>query len=85
MVHGDNSGLILPPRVANVQVSGRRGGGGRGREGGEGGGEEGRRGYIGLIRSLKKHIAPTLSLPHVPSLSSTGGCDTLWHNGFSVS
>ena len=35
MVHGDNSGLILPPRVASVQVSVRR----EGR-----GGEEGRRG-----------------------------------------
>ena len=37
MVHGDNTGLILPPRVASVQVSVRRGGGGEGR-GGEGGG-----------------------------------------------
>ena len=26
MVHGDNNGLILPPRVASVQVSVRRGG-----------------------------------------------------------
>ena len=28
MVHGDNSGLVLPPRVACVQVGGVVGGGG---------------------------------------------------------
>ena len=44
MVHGDNNGLILPPRVASVQVSVRRGGEGEGREGrGEGECEEGGR------------------------------------------
>ena len=29
LVHGDNNGLVLPPRVAHVQVRGKRG---RGRE-----------------------------------------------------
>ena len=59
MVHGDNNGLILPPRVASVQVSVRKGGEGRGR-----GGESEGREVLEFVFKESSSLLPTRTLPH---------------------